>query len=132
MVATRQSWEVASTTDVTLPTTAETVILTVRNVNASLGRILFDFDGHASVTTGAGATSVVTRVRRGTVIMGTLVGDASIITLGAAVQSPLRIVVTDTLEGAAGQSYVLTVQQTGATGNGAVTQAALRCDSRSG
>lgn len=117
---------VQSTTDVTLTTTTETVVATISGVNTPR-RTTVTIKGWAQLTSGTGTTAVTPRIRRGTTISGTLVDEANAITIGAAAGTTEEYEITAQDENIdlAGGSYVLTLQQTGASGNGTAVQASL-------
>lgn len=113
-------------TDTTLTTTTETVVATLsgvstpRPVNVSL-------HGWAQLTTGTGTTTVTPRIRRGTDITGTLIDEGNAVTIGAAAggNEAFDIDALDEAADLGGASYVLTLQQAAATGNGTALQANL-------
>lgn len=121
---------------VTLVTTAETAICTTTQPNASdLPKIGYSPGkavcwGLINLTPGTGTTGVVVRVRAGTGTGGALVGDADPINVTAG--APTVIVFSEIDEGVElpGGNYVYTVTlaQTGATGNGTVSDAILCVD----
>lgn len=120
------------TSDVTLTTTSETVIATVDGVTTGASRRTVDLEGTAQITTGAATTGLIFRFRRGTTVSGTLVGEANTVQVSAAAGSTEdhTHVVTDLPGELVGGSYVLTVQQVAATGNGASVQAHARATVR--
>ncbi len=71
MTTTVQSVQVS--TDVTIVTTAETVVATLAGITTPR-KVNITLRGWAQVTTGAATTALTARVRRGTTIAGTLVG----------------------------------------------------------
>lgn len=101
-------------------TTAETVVLTITipPENQPLGADGIYLSGSVGGTAGAGTTAVVVRVRQGTVT-GATVGPAYTEPVTA---SAGFVVGFDVLDPATayptGNTYVVTAQQTGATGNG--------------
>lgn len=116
----------SSTTDVALSTTTETAVLTLSGVSLdgpSQSVLVF---GYAAVTTGAGTTSLTFRVRRGTGVTGTVVGEPATVKAGASESVSGAISVIDSPGEVAGQAYTLTVQQVAATANGTVTEAAVQ------
>lgn len=117
---------VQSTTDVTLTTTTETVVATISGVNTPR-RTTVTIKGWAQLTSGTATTTVTVRIRRGTTITGTLVDEANAITIGAAAGTTeeYEITVQDENIDLAGGSYVLTLQQAAATGNGSCLQASI-------
>lgn len=112
--------------DTTLVTTAETVVATVGGI-VTPRAVTLVIKGWAQLTTGAATTAVTPRVRRGIDATGTLVGEGNPVTLGAAAGSTedFEIDVVDPARDVSGDSYVLTLQQTAATGNGSCLQAQL-------
>lgn len=116
-----------STTDVTVPTTTETVAITSPAVKIPVATCRVLVTAWCQLTSGAGTTTVTLRIRRGTTTGGTQIGEAIAEPLKTAAGStePFSIMVVDALANAASAEYVLTVQQAGATGNGTVVQAAI-------
>src|SRR5918996_2650218 len=116
-----------STTNVSLVTTAETVIISAPRIAVVRGSVSALILAFAQLTTGAATTTVTPRIRRGTAITDPLVGEANAVTLGAAAGSTEAFVAHagEELTGIAGVEYSLTLQQAGATGNGAALQAAI-------
>lgn len=117
------------TADVTITTTTETVAgtVTVAAVPGPGARI--KLSGLAQVTAGTGTTALTLRWRRGSDATGTLIGEGDPIQGGVAAGSTsnLTLDTTDTPSGElANQPYVLTVQQTGASGNGTIVQSSLK------
>lgn len=100
-------------------TTAETVVLTM--VIPPENQVVGDgitLTGTVEGTTGAATTAVAVRVRIGTVT-GTQVGDTfTSPATASALWSGGFDVLDATLSYPTGQTYVVTVQQTSATGNG--------------
>lgn len=120
-------YSVSNPADTTLVTTAETVIATLSGVSSQRPGQRVDLKGQATVTTGAGTTGLTLRVRRDG-LTGTLVDEALADTAEAAAASTEThdIAATDAAPGEiAGATYVLTVAQVGATGNGSAVHAAL-------
>lgn len=104
----------------TITTTTETVVATLSGINTPQGGSRIVLYGAVDLTTGLGTTAVVLRIRRGTAITDPVVGVADTDTIIGAAGStdPYIIEETDQLGDVNNASYVLTVQQTGATGNG--------------
>lgn len=115
-----------STTDVTLTTTSETVVATLNGVSTG-GRRDIHLRGWAQVTTGAATTALTARIRRGTTVGGTLIGEVAAEQVAAAAGSTEEVEAEAVDAGVelGGASYVLTVQQTAATGNGTALQASI-------
>lgn len=116
-----------TTTDTTVTTTTETVVATLPNVSTPGPGWRVTLRGFCQLTTGAATTGLTWRVRRGSAITDTLVDEANAVQVEAAAGSTEdhEIVVVDTPPEVAGQTYVLTVQQAAATGNGTAVQASL-------
>lgn len=112
--------------DVILTTTAETVLITLSGVNTPR-RSNVNLSGWCQLTTGAAATAVTMRIRRGTTITDPLVGEANPVQLSAAAGSTEEhdVEAVDPGVDLAGASYVLTAQQTAATGNATSLHARL-------
>lgn len=126
MAKTGRVFRTDTATDTTLTTTAETVVATVTGVTTQGGGDRVRLRGWVQLLSGAATTTVTLRVRRGSVT-GTLVGEANPVTIPTAAggTDEYEIVTTDTPGEVAGQSYVLTVTQASATGNGTASQASL-------
>lgn len=115
------------TADTNLVTTAETVVATVTGVSTSQAGQSVDIEGWANITLGTATTAVTLRVRRDS-LTGTLVGEANPEQDFTAAGSSERhdVFFQDANAGEfMGRTYVLTVQQTAATGNGNVIDAGL-------
>ena len=116
--------------DTTLVTTAETVIATVSGVSCSRPGQSINLRGNATVTIGTAGTGLTFRWRRDS-LTGPLVGEAVTvqITTAAASTEDHEHIQTDLAPGElAGATYVLTVAQVAATGNGTVVHASGRAD----
>lgn len=114
------------TTNVTLVTTAETVVRTLSGVTTGRAvRILLR--GWCQLTTGTNTTGVIPRIRRGVDATGTLVDEGNTVTIGAAAGSTeqFSLVVREDEMDASGLTYVFTLEQVGATANGTCLVAAL-------
>jgi len=119
-------FETHNTTNTTIVTTAETVVATLTGV--STGRATdVRLKGWVQFTTAANTTALTLRVRRGSTVSGTLVGEANPITIQAVAGSneELSIAVTDPAIDASGLTYVLTLEATAATANLTANQATL-------
>lgn len=115
------------TANVTLVTTAETVVV-------SSGPVTTTFETHrviilawAQLTTGTNTTAVTPRIRRGTTTSGTLVSEANAITIGAAAGSNEQFyaAVIEDRQGQAAVEYSLTLEQAGASANGTALQGGI-------
>lgn len=123
--------DVATLTATALVTTAETVIATSLPVSTRSASEQVTITGWTDITAGTGATFVTLRIRRGTGITGTLVSNATAQNVTAGNTLDYDLVVTDTPGEVAGQVYVLTAQQTAATGNGSATAASIQIGANS-
>lgn len=119
--------DVASGTDVVVNTTTETVVATLPGVTTGR-KTTVTLEGWVQLTVGTATTGLTLRVRRGVDATGTLVGEANLeIVEGAAGSTEdHEINVQDPGVDLQGQTYVLTVQQTAATGNGTGVQSSLK------
>lgn len=116
-----------SAANVTLVTTAETVIVSSPLVTMEEQTQAFLILAWAQVTTGTNATSITARVRRGTAVGGTLVNEANLTADGiaAAKTSDVMTMAMESQAGLASAQYSLTITQNGADGNGAVVQSGI-------
>jgi hypothetical protein len=114
------------TTDTALVTTAETVVATLDSVTTPRA-VNVTLRAWAQLTTGTATTAVTPRIRRGTTAAGTLINEGNPVTLGAAAggTEDFEIDAVDLNADISGASYVLTLQQTAATGNGSCLQAQI-------
>jgi len=112
------------TADTSIVTTTETVLATVSNVSTSRGGSKVTLVGSVQMTVGASVTALTFRWRRGTDATGTLIGEANAVQIETAAGSTEDHVhtVEDAGVDLVNASYVLTVQQTAATGNGSALQ----------
>lgn len=125
-------YSASTTADTSLVTTAETVVATLAGVSTASPGESLDFSGALVLTTGANTTGVTLRVRQDG-LTGALVGEAQADTLfGAAGSVETHTISTTHVNPGefSGKTYVLTVQQVGATTNGNVTSASLRAHVR--
>jgi hypothetical protein len=112
--------------DTVIVTTTETVVASVTGVTVPGAGNRVKLDGSVQVTIGTTATAITLRWRRGIDITGTLIGEGNPVQGTAANTVQASLQVTDTPGEIANQTYVLTVQQTGATANGTALQASGR------
>lgn len=104
----------------------ETTAVVLPGISAQ-GQTVIVLEGFAAFTTGATTTDIRARIRRGINNTGALVGQASIVQVGAALPTSIAIQVADIPAGdIANQPYCLTLQQTGGTANGAGLFASLQ------
>lgn len=126
----KRGFSAYSGTDTSLVTTAETVIATLTGVSTNQPGQTVALRGQATITLGTGTTAIALRVRRDSV-SGALVGEPTPDQIETAAGSTEThdIYVEDQNAGEfAGRTYVLTAQQTGASGNGNALQASLAAD----
>lgn len=114
------------TADAPINLAVETVIATLTGVSTPR-RTDVQIEGWAQITPGTAATAVTLRVRRGVDTSGVLVGEGNPEAIAGAVASTedhyikVRDVGVDLFNG----TYVLTAQQTAATGNGSAVQSSM-------
>lgn len=120
---TTRTQQAQNSTTQTITTTNETVVLTFPGISSSSSQDTVAVQGSLDITAGTAATFVTVRVRRGTGITGTVAGNSDPITVTAGATSNIGFDVADNPGEVAGQPYVVTVQQTAATGNGSVLHA---------
>lgn len=115
------------TADVTLTTTSETVIVSSGAIAVPYETARLVIIACAQLTTGAGTTGVTPRIRRGTAITGTLVGEANVEQVKAVAGSTefFAAMRFEEQSPAASVEYSLTLQQAAATGNGTALQAGI-------
>lgn len=113
----------------TITTTTETVVATV--VVGTAGPFDIAFQGVLDLTLGATVTGCTLRVRRDSVA-GAVVGQPEVWTIpvGTVPRATMPIAVVDPVRDCAGATYVLTITQAGATGNGTVNMAQLTAFTR--
>lgn len=116
-----------TTTNVTLTTTSEGVVVSAPSIAVPRQSVQALIFAYAQLTTGANTASVTKRIRRGTTTSGTLVGEANAegVTIAAGGTQQLVHFVSEELAGLASIDYSLTLAQASATGNGTVLQAAI-------
>lgn len=97
---------------------AETILLTLPPSISLPQGVQVVLEGMVQLQAGTATTSVVIRCRRGAALTGALVGAALTHTLAAGANACIAFQFSDTPGEVAGQQYVVTAQQTAATGNG--------------
>lgn len=107
---------------VSVVTTAETVVATVTIPSVPSAGLTVRILALLKFTLGTAATAITCRIRRNS-LTGTLVGVATPTQGTAGNTVDAHIEGEDSPGEVAQQSYVVTVQQTAATGNGSCTQA---------
>lgn len=123
-------FSVYNQTDTPLVTVAETVVATLAGVSTNQPGQTVALRGQINFTSGTATTAVTLRIRRDG-IAGTIIGEPPVDALQAAVGAVETHDVYAEDAGAgefSGRTYVLTVQQTAATGNGNVLTASLEAD----
>ncbi len=109
---------------VTLTLTNEVAVFTSPAVTTSSPGANVTFSGIVRGTTGAGATGVTVRVRRGTAVTSPLVVEIPV-AVGASANFAIPFAFKDRVGEVDGQKYVVTAQQVAATGNGSVDTVAI-------
>lgn len=111
-----------SATDVTIVTTTENVAITTPLMRIRRNSAIVMIIGWGILTTGAGTTSVVPRIRRGTAITDPLVTTADAKTISAAAGSNEQFIIVAFEQLTAEQvvQYSFSLLQNAATGNGTV------------
>jgi hypothetical protein len=119
-----------STTDVTLTTTTETVVISSGRVPVSRQTCQVLVKAWCQLVTGAATTTVTPRIRRGQAVGGALVGEANAETLKAAAAGtePFVVMAVEDRADVDSVEYSLTLQQASATGNGTVKQALIEVE----
>jgi len=122
------------TSNVTLTTTSETVIISSGRVPVPTQTCLVLIRAWAQLTNGTGTTAVTPRIRRGTTTSGTLVSEANAETIktAAAGTEPYTMMATEQRSNEESVEYSFTLQQTGASADGTALQAAIEVEILSG
>jgi hypothetical protein len=124
----------ATAAAVPVVTTAETLVVpgNALSLQATSGKAVVK--GFLTLTVGTGTTAVTVRLYRGTTTAGTLIGSAIAQAGNFTAGSPAAFSVqaTDVLSNVGGAQYCMSVQQTGASGNGSVTTAMIDTEILSG
>lgn len=113
------------TADTTVVTTAETAAVVSDPITPATDGAKVIISGHINITSGAGVTGLVIRIRRGNGVSGTLIGETEPGALGASATDNFPFAITDFPGAVAGQQYTASVVQTGATGNGTINNASI-------
>lgn len=117
-----------TTTDVTVTTTTETVAATSEKIAPPRAGVRALIKAYVTLDSGAGTTAVTPRIRRGTTASGTLVSEAVAHETTAA-EAATWVVTAEEVLGDLGEvQYVVTVAQTGASGNGTVANATIEVE----
>ena len=115
------------TTDVTLVTTAETVIVSAPPIAVVRQSMFALVIGWAQLLIGTSVTAVTPRIRRGPAITSPLISDdiAEEIKTAAADIEPFFMMAGEQLSNVADVEYSFTLEQAAAAANGTVSQAAI-------
>jgi len=113
-----------STTDVIVPTTTETVVISSGPVRVPTHTFRVLVLAWCQLTLGTATTYVTPRIRRGTTTADPLVGEANteIIKGAAGDTEPFFLIASEERQGEEKVEYSLTVQQTAATADGTARQ----------
>ena len=116
-----------SGSQVTLMTTTENVVISAPPVAVPRQTMQALIMGWGQLLIGAACTHVTPRIRRGTAITSALVGEATAeeIKTAAGDREPFFIFTGEELSNVAQVEYSFTLDQTTATGDGTVDQAAI-------
>lgn len=123
------NYDVDVTTDTTITTTIETVVATLTGVSTPrTGSVRLR--GWCQLTVGAATTTVTPRIRRGVDATGVLIGEGNAVAVAGAAGSTDDVEVEGVDAGVnlAAATYVLTIQQAAATGNGSALHGALHAE----
>lgn len=112
---------------VTLTTTTEAIVISAPAIAVVRPTVFAMVIGWGQLLIGTGCTHVTPRIRRGTAITDTVIGDATAeeIKTAAADREPFYIMVGEELSAAASVEYSFSLQQTAASANATVEQAAI-------
>jgi stage V sporulation protein SpoVS len=113
------------TADTAVVTTAETAAITTDAVTQSVDGEAITIKGQVGYLTGTGTTAVTVRVRQGTDLTGSVVGETLPVTIGAALDTQIPFQFTTSPNGVVRQSYTVSIQATGASANGTIKSAAV-------
>ena len=116
-----------STTNVTITTTTERVIISAPQIAVPRQTVFAMILAWGQLLLPASTTHVVPRIRRGTALTDTLIGEATSEEIKTATgdREPFYIMVGEELSAAAAVEYSFTLQLTAAAANGTVEQAAI-------
>jgi len=119
-----------SATDVTLVTTAETLIITSPRVKIPTATARVLVKAQAQLTNGTGTTAVTPRIRRGPLVTDPVVGDAIAeqIKTAAGSTEPYELAVSELVQDLDGVQYSFTLAQTAASANGTALQASIEVE----
>jgi hypothetical protein len=116
-----------SSANVTLVTTAETLIISAPRIAVPRQTVTALILALAQLTTGTATTGVTPQIRRGPLVTDPLVGEANVVTIGAAAGGTEQFFgfASEELVRLADVQYSLTLTQAAATGNGTALMAAI-------
>ncbi len=116
----------AQSTPITVTTTTETLVAYTGRVEANLPTLRSIIECWLSITTGTGVTALVLNIRRGNGITGAIVATCTVFnTASQLVEHNLYF--SEQLLNVEFADYSFTVTQTGATGNGSITNGIITC-----
>lgn len=110
-------------TNQTITTTAETIIVTSPQVEIVKDNGFVWIWAAAALLPGTNSTAVALRIRKGTTLTGTIVGNPQAATVTAGNQFNTGYATVDTYALAGNVQYVLTMQLTAASANSTVQEA---------
>jgi hypothetical protein len=127
MADVREAVANSNNTSVTLVTTAETVIITSDPLVPAADNERVLILAWCNMATGTGTTNVTPRLYRGTGVTGTLLGSAVAEGIKAAVggHEPFFFMWVDNITNLMQVQYTFSLQQTGASANGATDNQAI-------
>lgn len=113
--------------NVAVTTTTEISVVTSGPATAPRATVNVCVLAWAQLTTGAATTTVTPRIRRGTAATGTLVGEGTAVTIGAAAGSTEQywVMACEDRSNVASVDYNLTLQQASATADGTALQGGI-------
>lgn len=116
-----------TTTDVTLTTTTEGIAVTGGLVTVPRDNAFVCVYAYSQLTTGAATTTVTPRIQRGSAVTGTVVGDATALTIQAAAgdEEQYSHFACEERTNVSAVQYNYSLQQAGASGNGTVLQSCI-------
>ena len=116
-----------STTDVVITTTTERIIISAPAIAVTRQTVFAMIFAWAQLVIGTDTTHVVPRIRRGTAITDTLIGEANAEEIKTAVadREPFYIMVGEELSAVASVEYSFSLSQTLGSANGTVAQSAI-------
>jgi len=111
----------------TVTTTTETLAIGTDQIASPRQTVSALVFALLQLTTGTGTTGVTLRIRRGVLPTDPTVGEANVVTIGAAAGGTevFSLLAREELQDAASVRYTAWVTQAAATGNGTILQAAI-------